>query len=86
MKYIKQPIPVEAFRWGSDDVVPGWFAQAVKDGAIVCDGDNVFIHTLEGVMRAEPGSYIIRGVEHELYPCRASVFEKTYVPFDPGDC
>lgn len=36
------------------------------------------IDTLEGVMRALPGDWIIRGVNGELYPCKPDIFEKTY--------
>lgn len=36
------------------------------------------IHTREGTIVAEPGDYIIRGVEGEVYPIDADIFEKTY--------
>ena len=36
------------------------------------------IKTLEGVMHAEVGDWIIRGVQGELYPCKPDIFEKTY--------
>jgi hypothetical protein len=36
------------------------------------------IPTLEGVMEATEGDWIIRGVEGELYPCKDSIFRKTY--------
>ena len=36
------------------------------------------IETLEGVMRANSGDYIIRGVNGEFYPCKPDIFEKTY--------
>lgn len=36
------------------------------------------IETLEGVMRAQPGDYIIRGVNGEYYPCKPDIFGKTY--------
>lgn len=36
------------------------------------------IHTLEGVMRADPGDWIIRGVQGEFYPCKPDIFEQTY--------
>ena len=35
-------------------------------------------HTLGGVMRADIGDYIIRGVKGEHYPCKADIFEATY--------
>ena len=36
------------------------------------------IPTLEGVMKASPGDYIIKGVQGEFYPCKADIFEATY--------
>lgn len=38
----------------------------------------LLIPTLEGIMRAEVGDYIIRGVEGEYYACKRRIFEKTY--------
>lgn len=38
------------------------------------------IHTLEGVMRANVGDYIITGVMGEVYPCKPDIFEATYEP------
>lgn len=38
------------------------------------------IETLEGVMHAEPGDWIITGVNEERYPCKPDIFEKTYEP------
>lgn len=39
---------------------------------------KIEIHTLEGVMEASPGDWIIRGVEGEFYPCKPGIFDKTY--------
>ncbi|KKM45264.1 hypothetical protein LCGC14_1561040 [marine sediment metagenome] len=36
------------------------------------------IHTMEGVMVGEPGDYIIKGVQGEVYPCNKDIFEQTY--------
>lgn len=36
------------------------------------------INTLEGVMRAAPGDWIIRGVKGEFYPCKPDIFAVTY--------
>ena len=38
----------------------------------------MLIATLEGVMQAKPGDYIIRGVQGEFYPCKPEIFEQTY--------
>ena len=39
---------------------------------------DVYIDTLEGVMHASPGDWIITGVNGEKYPCKPDIFEKTY--------
>lgn len=39
---------------------------------------KIIIHTLEGDMTANPGDYIITGVNGEKYPCKKEIFEKTY--------
>ncbi|GGJ55848.1 hypothetical protein [Glutamicibacter ardleyensis] len=36
------------------------------------------IPTLEGVMKARLGWWIIRGVQGEFYPCEPQIFEATY--------
>ena len=40
------------------------------------------IETLEGVMKANVGDYIIKGVNGEFYPCKQDIFEKTYLHED----
>lgn len=40
----------------------------------------VLIATLEGVMTAKPGDWIIQGVQGEFYPCKPDIFEATYEP------
>jgi hypothetical protein len=39
---------------------------------------ELFIPTLEGVMKADVGDYIITGVKGEKYPCKPDIFEATY--------
>lgn len=36
------------------------------------------IKTLEGIMHAASGDWIITGVNGEQYPCKPDIFEKTY--------
>ena len=36
------------------------------------------IVTLEGIMTAEPGDWIITGVKGEKYPCKPDIFDMTY--------
>ena len=39
---------------------------------------GLLIPTLEGVMLARQGDYVICGVNGEFYPCKPDIFEKTY--------
>lgn len=36
------------------------------------------IETLEGLMIATEGDYIIKGVQGEFYPCKPDIFAETY--------
>ena len=38
----------------------------------------ILIDTLEGVMRARPGDFIIKGLKDEFYPCNHEIFAKSY--------
>lgn len=38
----------------------------------------VVIQTLEGIMTAWGGDWIITGVNGEQYPCKPDIFDKTY--------
>ncbi len=88
MKYRKKPVEIEAFKWtgGIDQVEdPEWIEEAVKDGVVSFREEgspkvHMLIDTLEGVMTAQVGDYIIKGVHGELYPCKPDIFEETYEP------
>lgn len=75
----KKPVEVEAFKLTEDNA--GMLADWCK-GLLVKRADNfeasIQIMTLEGVMTARQGDYIIKGVAGEYYPCAAAIFEKTY--------
>ena len=85
MIYRKKPVVVEAFKFGID-YIPDWFMDKVTTNEIIlhdssiADICNVDINTLEGVMHASYGDYIIKGVNGEIYPCKPDIFEKTYEP------
>lgn len=81
MKYRKIPVEIEAFFWTGDqsqEEDPEWIIDALRDRSVSIYDGAMYIKTLEGVMRAEPGDYIIKGVEGEIYPCKPSIFKKTY--------
>ena len=75
----KKPVKVEAFKLTQDN------AKKLSDwckGLLIERGDNfekyIQILTLEGVMTARQGDYIIKGVAGEFYPCAPEIFERTY--------
>ena len=78
MKYRKKPVVIDAFRLGID-YIPDWFMDKVTtDEIILLSGGRAHINTLEGIMQAEKGDFIIKGVHGECYPCKPDIFEKTY--------
>jgi hypothetical protein len=41
--------------------------------------NHVFcVDTLEGVMTGNPGDYLMKGINGELYPCKKEIFEKSF--------
>lgn len=40
--------------------------------------EKISIDTLEGVITASPGDWVIRGVQGEFYPCKPDIFAATY--------
>lgn len=77
-KYRKKPVVVEA--WRNDDEMPRpeWVDEAV--GGRTRPGGVLYVSTLEGLMRADLGDWLIRGVKGEVYPCKPDIFEATYEP------
>jgi hypothetical protein len=86
-KFRKKPVVIDAIHWDGED----W--ELLRDflgdemwshvGASSRTGDGpaaVHITTLEGIMTAGVGDWIIWGVKGEFYPCRADIFEATYEP------
>lgn len=83
MKYRKKPVIIEAIQFedNSDRIIE---IHEFMGGDTIRvnyeDGDNPYlkIETLEGIMKASVGDYIIKGVNGEFYPCKPDIFEKTY--------
>ena len=75
-RYRKKPCIVEAVRYDGHNIeeIQLWsnrhFIQ-YQDG-------KLGIQTLEGIMEAKVGDYIIKGVAGEFYPCRPTIFLYTY--------
>lgn len=79
-KYRKKPVVIDAWQLTKENVevgIPDWIN---LDTVHISDGGVLFaeIVTLEGVMQASEGDYIIKGVQGEFYPCKPDIFEQTY--------
>jgi len=81
-RFRKKPVVIDAAQWdgtaaGSTPIINWMTANGVTD-AWWSPGGVLRIDTLEGVMDASPGDWIIRGVKGEFYPCKPDIFEQTY--------
>lgn len=88
--YRKIPVEIEAVQFTgtgeSCTVVTAFFGgsnRADNHNWKPCTNDGGWIVTLEGRMEFGPGDWIIRGVEGEFYPCKDSIFRKTYEAVTP---
>ncbi len=80
-KYRSKVVEIEAWQWdgkATSSDRPEW----MRGPEIRADHNEQILRiaTLEGVMTAQAGDWIIRGTEGELYPCKPSVFERKYEP------
>ena len=82
-RYRKKPVEIEALQF-LDDVDRITELSNFIDNQYVRvsykDPKNpkLLIRTLEGVMEASVGDYVIRGVHGEFYPCKPDIFNETY--------
>ena len=91
-RYRHKPNVIEAMRWepGNQDrvgLLAGWLQrEGCEFGHDSGPGETatLAIPTLEGVMTAQPGDWIIKGVNDAFYVCQPDVFEKSYEPADGG--
>ena len=87
MQFRKKPVVIQAFQFQqptSVDVAPEWLIEAIRQSDFLVVDGMAHITTLEGVMTAQPGDWIIRGVKGEIYPCKPDIFAATYEPVTPG--
>lgn len=87
--YRKKPVVIEAIQLLEDNFVEveqfiGYettdyrFYNHEVDFVKKSNPQGIHINTLEGVMQARIGDYIIRGVKGEYYPCKPDIFIQTY--------
>lgn len=77
-KYRKKPIDIEAFRFEGQPPSQ-WPAWASNSLAIRRSGLALYIDDEHhGPIRCNPGDWILKGVNGEIYPCTDDVFRKSY--------
>jgi len=79
-KYRKKPVVIEAIQF-TEDAPDRAFNFIRRNCAHSRDTDGnkeIKIQTLEGVMTAKIGDWIIKGVQGEFYPCKPDIFDATY--------
>lgn len=80
--YRKKPIEIVAVQWDGTNTKEIESFTLGNSRLVVSDDyaatKVLYIHTLEGDMYAHIGDYIIRGIKGEFYPCRESIFLKSY--------
>lgn len=88
-QFRKKPVVIEAYEFQNKamtpDDRPGWLMAATGGGMVTFHpgrDEHLTIRTLEGVMRADKGDWIIRGVKGEIYPCKPDIFAATYDPVE----
>ena len=81
-KFKKKPVEIEANRVTEDALsqLAEWCGGEVGWGEDARPG--ILITTLEGIMKAHVGDWIIKGVKGEFYPCKPDIFEATYEQVD----
>ena len=90
-KYIKKPIKIEAIQLKEDNIIEVFdfldeanyketkSTEELEDfNQRMLKQGYIEIETLEGIMKASVGDYIIKGVKGEFYPCKPDIFQVTY--------
>ena len=81
--YRKKPVVIQAIKLERSNIDAAYeFAYGnpiSMDGRTMTEEwGGMYIRTLEGVMFANFGDYIIKGVKGEVYPCKPDIFDMTY--------
>lgn len=81
--YRKKPVEIEAIQFEDTPEVLSELSDFINNQDLRVDYKNpknpvIKIVTLEGVMTASVGDYIIKDVNDGFYPCKPNIFNKTY--------
>lgn len=80
-KYRKKPIEIDAIQYTGNNVseIENFVGTNLLHYNTQEENDyQLGIPTLEGIMKASIGDYIIRGAKGEFYPCKPDIFKITY--------
>ncbi len=78
MKFKKKPVVIEAMQF---TLYSATTARDFCDGVLFDQSPIppwINIKTREGIMRADLGDWIIKGIKGEFYPCKPDIFAETY--------
>lgn len=93
MKFKQKPVFIEAMQWDgtNGDLIMEWgggfrkIEYEIKLKPIEVPkphrqrpGRILRIYTLEGVMEANLGDWIVKGISGELYPCKPDIFKASF--------
>jgi len=76
LRFVDRTIAIANWCGGLSHMMVNDDEKAFEDAIVT--GPYIAIPTLEGVMAARPGDFIIKGVNGEFYPCKPDIFAKTY--------
>jgi hypothetical protein len=97
MKYRKKPVVIEARyltvdaaeeigAWcGAKKCIQGTYDSYLWGWGLPIEQRGLSIQTLEGVMSANMGDWIIQGVQGEFYPVKSDIFHMTYEPVEESN-
>ena len=90
-KYIKKSVQIEAIQLKEDNIIEVFdfldeanyketkSTEELEDfNQRMLKQGYIEIKTLEGIMKASFGDYIIKGIKGEFYPCKPDIFIATY--------
>ena len=90
-KYVKKPIEVESIQLTKENIIEVFdfldganyketkSVEELEDfSQMMLKQGYIEIETLEGIMKAGFGDYIIKGIKGEFYPCKSDIFIATY--------
>ncbi|HEM6505078.1 hypothetical protein ACSBRS_010610 [Streptococcus suis] len=78
MLYRKKPVLIEAVKWTGENVKEMMEFIGIPHISYEMPSGKLSVVTLEGVMTAKKGDFIIKGVQGEFYPCKPGIFAETY--------